>query len=51
MEAEAFVDWRLPSEPWVFVIDAEGIIRYVYEGAVTEAELRSAVEWVLQDGE
>ena len=50
VEAEAFVAWRLPSEPWVFVIDGDGVIRYAYEGAVTDAELRSAVEWVIQDG-
>ena len=50
VESAAFVAWRLPSEPWVFVIDGAGVIRYVFEGAVTEAELRSAVEWVLQDG-
>ena len=51
VEAEAFQAWRLPSEPWVFVIDARGVIRYAYEGVVTEAELRSAVEWVIQDGD
>ena len=50
IEAEAFVAWRLPSEPWVFVIDADGVIRYAFEGAMTEDELRSAVEWVVQDG-
>ena len=50
VEAEAFAAWRLPSEPWVFVIDADGIIRYAFEGATTEKELRSAVEWVVQDG-
>ena len=49
-EAEAFTAWRLPSEPWVFVVDGDGLIRYAFEGAVTEAELRSAVEWVVQDG-
>jgi len=49
VESEAFVAWRLPSEPWVFVIDADGVIRYAFEGAVTEAELRSAVEWVVQE--
>ena len=49
-ESEAFAAWRLPSEPWVFVIDRDGRIRYSFEGAVTEAELRSAVEWVIQDG-
>ena len=51
VESAAFVAWRLPSEPWVFVIDAGGIIRYAFEGAVTEAELRSAVEWVVHDAE
>ncbi len=50
VEAEAFVAWRLPSEPWVFVVDAGGMIRYAFEGAVTEEELRSAVEWVVQEG-
>lgn len=50
VESAAFVAWRLPSEPWVFAIDAEGVIRYAFEGAVTEEELRSAVEWVLQEG-
>lgn len=50
VEAEAFVAWRLPSEPWVFVVDRAGVIRYAFEGAVTEDELRSAVEWVVQDG-
>ena len=49
-EAAAFAAWNLPSEPWVFLIDGDGVIRYAYEGAVTAAVLRSAVEWVLQDG-
>lgn len=51
IESAAFVAWRLPSEPWVFVIDRDGVIRYAFEGAVTDTELRSAVEWVVQDGE
>ncbi len=49
VESEAFVAWRLPSEPWVFVIDGGGVIRYAFEGAVTEEELRSAVEWLVQE--
>lgn len=48
-ESEAFAAWRLPSEPWVFVIDASGVIRYAFEGAVTELELRSALEWIVQE--
>ena len=49
VEARAFAAWGLPSEPWVFVIDRENVIRYAFEGALTQAELRSAVVWVLQD--
>ena len=49
-ESAAFRKWRLPSEPWVFVIDRDGIIRYRFEGTATEAELRSAADWVIQDG-
>ncbi len=49
VESAAFDAWRLPSEPWVFIVDGDGIIRYAFEGAVTEAALRSAVEWVTQD--
>ena len=36
-------EWRLPSEPWVFVVDANGIIRAKFEGAVSEEELVRAV--------
>lgn len=50
IESEAFAAWRLPSEPWVFVVDGAGVIRYALEGAVTEAELRSAIAWVVQEG-
>ena len=46
-EAAAFLDWDLPSEPWVFVIDHAGRIYASYEGAVTEAELALDVDDVL----
>ena len=36
-------EWNLPSEPWVFVVDAKGIIRAKFEGAVSEEELVRAV--------
>lgn len=35
--------WRLPTEPWVFVIDADGIVRDRFEGAVSVNELQRAV--------
>ena len=46
-EAPAFKAWRLPSEPWVFVIDRDGRIFSRYEGTITEAELRGDVAVVL----
>ncbi len=43
----AVIEWNLPSEPWTFVIDGGGIITARLEGAMSDAELRSAVEAVL----
>lgn len=40
---EAVVEWGLPSEPWVFVVDERGRIAAKYEGVATEAELRAAL--------
>lgn len=39
----AAIDWGLPSEPWVFVVDAAGIVTHRFEGVVSDAELRAAV--------
>lgn len=36
---EAVREWGLPSEPWVFVVDAKGLVAAKYEGTVTAAEL------------
>jgi hypothetical protein len=38
--------WRLPTEPWTFVIDRHGIVRDRFEGAFSVSELRSAAERV-----
>ena len=35
--------WNLPTEPWVFVVDEEGVIRAKFEGAVSKDELEQAV--------
>lgn len=40
-------EWRLPSEPWVFLVDGRGIIRDKYEGAVSIDELERAVRRLL----
>jgi hypothetical protein len=36
-------EWNLPSEPWVFVVGADGTIRDRFEGTVSVRELDSAV--------
>lgn len=40
-------EWRLDTEPWVFIVDGKGIIRAKFEGLVTERELEIALQQVL----
>ena len=35
--------WGLPSEPWVFVVDADGVVRARFEGTLAEGELEEAL--------
>jgi hypothetical protein len=37
-------EWSLPSEPWAFVVGADGRIKARYEGTVSVRELDAAVE-------
>jgi hypothetical protein len=39
----AVVDWRLPSEPWVFVVDGTGTVAAAFEGTVAPEELQAAL--------
>ena len=41
-------EWGLPTEPWTFVIDADGIVRAKYEGYVSSKELEEAVSSALE---
>jgi hypothetical protein len=36
-------EWNLPTEPWVFLVDGQGVIRGRFEGAVSVPELTEAV--------
>ena len=36
-------EWNLPTEPWVFVVDGEGVIRAKFEGSVSEEEVERAI--------
>ena len=40
-------EWRLMTEPWIFVVDARGIIRAKFEGLVTVRELEAALQQAL----
>lgn len=48
-EADAFIEWRLPSEPWVFLVDGGGVIAAAWEGAFAESELRTSVRALIGD--
>lgn len=43
-------EWHLPSEPWIFVVDGEGIIRAKFEGLVTVREVEAALQQLLTQG-
>ncbi len=43
---EPVARWRLPSEPWAFVIDRSGTIAARFEGAFSAEELSAALERV-----
>lgn len=42
--SDAMVAWKLQSEPWLFLIDAKGMIAGRYEGGLTKEELGPALE-------
>ena len=43
-----FGEWKLTTEPWVFLVDRSGRIRAKFEGSVSVAELQAAVRRHLQ---
>lgn len=46
VEVPAIGEWGLPSEPWVFVVDSNGIVTARFEGAVSAEELIDALQAV-----
>ncbi len=40
-------EWNLPSEPWIFIVDDEGLVAAKFEAVVTAAELEEALQQVL----
>jgi len=42
-----FTEWGLTTEPWVFIVNAQGLVHARFEGLVTDEELEQAVTAVL----
>jgi hypothetical protein len=42
------VEWNLQTEPWVFVVDGQGIIRAKFEGLTTAREIAAALQQILE---
>lgn len=40
-------EWGLPSEPWTFIVDGEGVIRAKFEAFTTRNELEAALAEVM----
>jgi hypothetical protein len=36
-------EWRLPTEPWVYVVDRDGVVRDRFEGAISVPELEQSI--------
>jgi len=45
--APTMVEWNLRSEPWIFVVDGQGMIRASFEGLTTRREVETALRSVL----
>jgi hypothetical protein len=43
-------EWRLFTEPWIFVVDGQGVIRAKFEGLVMKSELEAALQQVVTSG-
>lgn len=41
---QAVIDWGIVSEPWIFTVDGDGIVRGSFEGVVGEDELGAAFD-------
>ena len=46
-DPEAYKAYGVPGDPWTFVIDAQGIVRFQQAGSMLYSELESAIQSVL----
>ncbi len=41
------LEWHLQTDPWVFLVDPAGVVRYAFEGPTATDELRTALDAML----
>ena len=46
----AVTEWKLPSEPWVFILNADGTVGARLDGPISREELEAALTTVLGQG-
>jgi hypothetical protein len=46
--APTVTEWKLESEPWIFLVDAEGMVRARFEGLATRGEIEAALRRMLR---
>ncbi|TMC76498.1 MAG: hypothetical protein E6J09_09920 [Chloroflexi bacterium] len=44
------LEWHLQTDPWVFLVDPAGTVRYAFEGPTATDELRTALDAMLAKG-
>ena len=42
--AQTVLDWRIQTEPWIFLIDSKGIIQARFEGPTATDEVKTAID-------
>ena len=52
VEAQKFfptvAEWNLQTEPWIFVVDGQGIVRAKFEGLTTAREIEAVLQQILE---
>ena len=41
-------EWNLRTEPWTFLVDADGVVRARFEGLATRREIEVALRQMLR---
>jgi len=45
---QSVLDWGITSEPWIFVVGGDGVVRGSFEGIIAEDELTASIDSVVK---